>query len=175
MWRWWTWITWGEYCIFHRTSEREKIVVQLVILLLTYEKDLFWHQFLNPKEPGSSASTSAASRSQQQQHDRAVLTRHNHFGRHYWKLVNYHFWNPIFALNLLITNFNFRTKIYGKKHCETSLVLEPRQKVLISSCFIYLLLSLTILWNLFSIQDEMFLCSIFLHFWNFYSSISLQV
>ena len=34
---------------------------------------------------------------------------------HYWKLVDYHFCNPIFALNLLITNFNFRTKIYKKK------------------------------------------------------------
>ena len=28
---------------------------------------------------------------------------------HYWKLVDYHSWNPIFALNLLINNL--------KKHC----------------------------------------------------------
>ena len=59
------------------------------------------------------------------------------------------------------------TKYFGtckRTRHKTSRVLEPRQKVLISNCFIYLLRSLTILWNLFSIQDEMFLCSIFLHF-----------
>ena len=35
----------------------------------------------------------------------------------YWKLVDYHFFNPILPQNLLITNLNFRTKISKKNHC----------------------------------------------------------
>ena len=38
----------------------------------------------------------------------------------YWKLVDYHFFNPILPQNLLITNLNFRTKISKKKHCASS-------------------------------------------------------